>query len=614
MRAEGLIDERRNSPTFLSVHMRPVCNFRCQKCFMGDMRDIRTGNRPLDFREVEKIAKNGRAAGVRVFGITGAGEPLVDRLTPDAVSIASDMGFITHLATNAALLDERKLKFLRDKDVTLVVSLDTTDPKEFARKSGTDTRTFRRVVRNLRLAQEVFAGTSEVKEVDGKRVQVFRLAVHSTASGEKTDEVERIRELIDDRTTLFSTSPIATVKSAKANALGIGQERTTTLSEQHIVVTAHPATGKQVCGFFLFGIDINFDGELLLDAHAIDSRNLISNIRDFNFDVGRAFSELSKIKDGFVARFLEGFCPVRTPKLDNWLASQKRDKLNREIAGHIKNGQSLVKFAYLGQGAERFLKITESPQYPSAGAERGILAANERDIRGFMGENRAVVLGAGDRTKLQHVLGRNTSAVFVDISRKMLEVSKAVVDSPELMEADFERIDPANFGPNCTFVILGNTLGNIDDMGGFLKRIATVPNARVVVGMELVPDCNPSSIARVMDEYNNEDGFQFVFTPLERFGVKRSDGEITVRFNQEKMRIEEFFEFRNDEARGKFAKEMGLDADKVQKIPLSISSKLGERQFLELMGASGFVVEKSFRQGTNFVFLLSADAARNTKK
>ncbi len=600
---EGLIDNTRLTPTFLSVHSNPVCNFKCGKCFIGDMTELAGGRRRLELTEIESIAKNGRAAGAKVFGISGAGEPLADKLSLDILSMTSGLGFINYLATNAALLDEQKLVALRESNVTLVISLDTANPVKFAKLTGTNVRTFERVIHNLRIAQEVYSGTSEAKTIGGKELLVYRLAVHSTTSEIDVHEIEGIRELLDERTTLLSVSPIAAVKSATGISSSIQGEAERELTERHIVVAPHPKTGSPVCGLFLFGIDLSFDGELLLDAHAIDSRGLISNIRDFDYDVGRAFLALAKVKDEFVEKFIGGFCPVRSPKLGEWLDLKKRAKLEAEIMKQIRDGQSLLKFAYLGQGADRFIEVTESPGYHSGRIEKELLASNSKAIREFLAKRRIVVLGAGDH-KLQYVVGDQRGAVLVDMSKRMLEISKDTVASPKLIEADFETIDLSGFGKGGAFVVLGNTLGNFEDMRRFLEGASKVSGSRMVAGMELIPNRDSENLDRILAEYTSEKIFRFLFTPLEMLGVSRADGGITVSFNWEKKRVEHWFEFSSGAACGKLAKKLGLESGSVRRILLSTSSKLSEEEFLGLVEESGLAVEKKFSEGSNFIFLL----------
>jgi uncharacterized SAM-dependent methyltransferase len=236
--------------------------------------------------------------------------------------------------------------------------------------------------------------------------------------------------------------------------------------------------------------------------------------------------------------------------------------------------------------------------------EREIIAENSDIIQEFAGTGKIIVLGAGDKAKLQHVLGCRSGAVLIDISRDMIDISKSVIDSPEVVEADFQKIDLSSFGPGCTFVMLGNTLGNMENMKGFLMEVMRMPGAKTVLGIELLAGHDLSSINRIIDEYKNEEGFRFVFTPLEVLGVKRSDGEIRVSFNKDKKRIEEFFEFKDSTECEEFARKMELDVEKAQRILLSISSKLSELEFQDLVRESGLVIKKAFNRGTNFVFLL----------
>lgn len=307
---------------FLAIHMDPVCNFRCKKCFIGSMKSMDNKNN-LTIKEIETILKSGRDSGARVFGITGAGEPLLDKKLLATIELADRLGFITHLATNASLLTKERIEFIRDHNVTLVISLDTSDPKKFSELTGTSQDMFKKVKENIILAQQLFHGTKNIMTIDKDNekieLQVFRLAIHATINMDNFVEISNIKSIIDPEVTLFSVSPTAFIGSAEDNKLNIPKEFERELSERHIVTVKDPKTGNDICGFFLAGIDINFDGELLLDAHAIESRGLISNIRDFNFDVEKAFEHLNNFKKDFKERFLEGFCPVRSPKLKEFL-------------------------------------------------------------------------------------------------------------------------------------------------------------------------------------------------------------------------------------------------------------------------------------------------------
>lgn len=95
------------------------------------------------------------------------------------------------------------------------------------------------------------------------------------------------------------------------------------LTEKHIVICYDNEHSCDVCGFFKYGIDMNFDGQLLLDAHAIETRHIFKNIRDFKYDITAAYREAVEYKNEFIENWIDGFCPVRSAKLNDWI-NEKR--------------------------------------------------------------------------------------------------------------------------------------------------------------------------------------------------------------------------------------------------------------------------------------------------
>ncbi len=590
---------------FVGIHMQPICNFRCKKCFIGEMSSKKNSN-ALSMKEIEKFLKNSKKAGAKVLGLTGLGEPLMDRKINEVISLANKLGFLIHLVTNGSLLTRKKLEFLKNNNVTLMISFDTLDSKMFAELSGTSERMFEKVKTNLKLAQEVFKGTAKVKQIGKSKVKIFRLGVHSTISEDNVDQIEKIEGLLNPEVTFFSVSPLADIASASENQLKIAETLSKQLSEKHLVVVDNPKTGKGICGFFNFGLDLNFDGEILLDAHAIESRNLLSNIRDFDFDVKQAFDQTKKVKQDFVNRFLEGFCPVRSPKINLFLQEKKKEKeLKKKIIQAIKDKECLLKFAYIREGASKFIKVMDSPEYLTARREIELIEKNRHLIENFIGENDLVILGAGDGRKLKTFIHKGRKTKIIDLSPEMIALSKnRLVSGPEFVEADFEKIDFKKFNEGSVFVILGNTLGNVSNIEHFLSKIKGVKNAKMILGVELLKKVDDKIIKKIVEAYDNETGFQFIFTPLELLGIKRKHGIIKVKFNETLGRIEEFFEFKDPVALNNLARESKFPENHLKRIFLSVSSKLTQKGFNSLLEEKGFKIEKKFRKGTNFIFYL----------
>jgi MoaA/NifB/PqqE/SkfB family radical SAM enzyme len=188
-------------PIFFGIHLKPICNFRCKKCFIGDMNKIQI-DKLLDINEIKKIIVSAKNNGFKVLGITGAGEPTLDDRIKEIVFFANKQGLITHIPTNVSLLNKELIKFFKDNNVTLVLSVDTLKENKFIEFSNTNKNIFKNVIKNIDLAQNVFKNTKIIEN----NQNIHRMAIHMTVSDDNLDEVEDIRKIATEDT-LFSISP-----------------------------------------------------------------------------------------------------------------------------------------------------------------------------------------------------------------------------------------------------------------------------------------------------------------------------------------------------------------------------------------------------------------------
>jgi MoaA/NifB/PqqE/SkfB family radical SAM enzyme len=313
-------DHKEDSPTYLGIHLSPICNFKCEKCFIGSQKKLLGLKEKLSLQEIYKIMRSGKKQGVRAFGLTGAGEPFLDNRIKKIISYSKKLGFLTYIATNASLLNRELLIFLKEKDVTLIMSLDSLNLEKFVQQTKTNTKIYQQVIKNISLAQEIYKNTKVFDKE--KNLEIYRLAIHMTVSKKNINDILQIRKIIT-KDTLFSISPLANEGYAKKHFKEDDYLKIN--SEEHIVKIKDPITGRNICGFFRYGVDINFDGQLLLDAHAIESRVVFLNIRDLNYDVLKANNYLKPIKIDFIKNQLDGFCPVRSKNLNKWIKNNKKE-------------------------------------------------------------------------------------------------------------------------------------------------------------------------------------------------------------------------------------------------------------------------------------------------
>lgn len=316
-----------DQPIFFGIHLKPACNFRCRKCFIGRQDKLKSKKETLSLIEIFTIIEKAKENGFRVLGITGAGEPLIDNRIFQIIEKAHSLGMTIHIPTNLSLLNRPTAEFMRDHNVTLVLSLDSVEEADFVKRTGTSKETFKQVLENFKMAQQVFQGTKQIEVTSRRTVERFRLAVHMTVDQDNTEQIGRIREMISSDT-FFSVSELAAEAGCAKRERLKSPDKKFIPTEKHIVVTTDPLTGKDVCGFFRFGVDINFDGQILLDAHAIETRKVFPNIRDFSLDVKKVFDFMRPIKDEFVQKWISGFCPVRSPLLGSW-EEDRQQKLHR---------------------------------------------------------------------------------------------------------------------------------------------------------------------------------------------------------------------------------------------------------------------------------------------
>ncbi len=299
--------------TFLAIHTGPFCNFHCKKCFFRDKKIASTFKKPLSLNEWFSILEEAKNLGVKAIDISGIGEPLLDPNLKKIIRKANSLGFIITMATNGSLLNEDILKFFRENDVTLAISLDTLDPRKFAEFTGTNERVFNKVLKNIKKASEIFKGTKSEIKVNDKLIEVFRLAVHVTVSKENLNELEKLKEQFDSEDILFSTASWSE------------DEDVDFVNEEHITKIFNKEFGKTLCGFFSNGLAISFDGDLMVDSHAAVSKGVLGNIKDFNSLID-AFKFVKEVKKKLISK-MKGFCPVREETtLDEFVKAFKNER------------------------------------------------------------------------------------------------------------------------------------------------------------------------------------------------------------------------------------------------------------------------------------------------
>jgi hypothetical protein len=262
-----------------------------------------------------------------------------------------------------------------------------------------------------------------------------------------------------------------------------------------------------------------------------------------------------------------------------------------------------LKYAYVGNGAIRFLRVLKSPEYYTYRNEVNMINNHAHKIKNNFEDN-VIVLGVGNGEKLNKILGdlNEEYVTLVDISEILLKKGLEFLKRNFNVEnTSFEKLKLNDFSKKTSFVLFGGTLANMKNWDQFLLKLKkNFPKQNIFLGLEFADMSKPKIIKKIIKEYDNETGFKFIFYPLSILGFSRHDGHIEVGFNYRKSRIEEYFILNSSGI--KKARRLKLLNSK--KILLSISIKLERNQFLKKIKKIGLKNGLEFNNNNNSIIEL----------
>lgn len=311
---------------FLSLNLRPVCNYRCTNCLAG-MSNPGNITGTLSIEETQQLTQQSRDLGVLTIEISGEGEPLMDsRRLREIIDHNNQLGIITVLFSNGSLLNREVLEYLAENNVSLAISMDYFNREDYEQDNCSE-GSFDNVIRNINLAREIYSRYNE--EENG--YQIRRLAIHSIANSRNLDQIPQIAEFCGDDI-FFSVAPIANVGDATEHPelTQFNQQRIQQITRQYsdgnliLSDSAREQHGQHLCGTFIYGIGIRHDGEVLFDAHAYGTSGMIGNVRDIG--LVELITRQRELRSIFYNRFSSGgFCPLRDPNYQRFVQQMRGD-------------------------------------------------------------------------------------------------------------------------------------------------------------------------------------------------------------------------------------------------------------------------------------------------
>lgn len=292
--------------TYLLLNQPPICNFSCRRCFMHQRKNI-IDQVGLSVAEYNKIIDDAERNGVRCLEISGEGEPMMSKNIIDIIKFSNKKKLITTLITNGSWLTVDFIRFCFENNVTLVVSLFSISKKLYEDDNGCY-GSYEKVIKNIDIASKIYE--KGIEEVLG--MKVYRMAIHTTVQMDNAFSLGDMKKYCKNNDIFFSVAPLAPVGGGEVNSYLVPDINNYDIAGDNSIILSRTSTadiGREVCGTCLYGLNIGYEGNLLLDAHAgYDVGDIFGNIRTNIFE---DLMVTQKIETKKMFQALDGFCPIR---------------------------------------------------------------------------------------------------------------------------------------------------------------------------------------------------------------------------------------------------------------------------------------------------------------
>lgn len=137
-------------PFYITFDVTTKCNSKCKSCVVW-----KQDRNEMTLNEIDAVLTDLYDFGIRFVAIEG-GEPFIRKDIFDIFSLMEEKGLMYNFATNGLLLNESKIKRLRDfKPNNFVVSLDSLNKKKYYQIRGSDELEV--VIRNIHKFSEILS-------------------------------------------------------------------------------------------------------------------------------------------------------------------------------------------------------------------------------------------------------------------------------------------------------------------------------------------------------------------------------------------------------------------------------------------------------------------------
>lgn len=143
-------------PIHIDVSPAGLCNQACIYCLFAYQAERMRRERWILPREILLgVIRDAARLGVRSIALIGDGEPFMNRHTPDAITLASDLGVDIAVATNGVLLRPESLPNILRALTWMRFSFCAARPESYAHVQGTRPEDFARALRSMEASARI---------------------------------------------------------------------------------------------------------------------------------------------------------------------------------------------------------------------------------------------------------------------------------------------------------------------------------------------------------------------------------------------------------------------------------------------------------------------------
>jgi len=135
MNNQPTIEVEKEGP-IMDLELSYACNLACKGCFTSSCKKVGK----MRFEEVKKIIKQAKEAGFKTVDLIGGGEPLLywdsGKDIFDVIDLINEQGLAVEMFTNGLLVTKEIANKLSEKNVTVIVKLNSLNPEVCYKVTG----------------------------------------------------------------------------------------------------------------------------------------------------------------------------------------------------------------------------------------------------------------------------------------------------------------------------------------------------------------------------------------------------------------------------------------------------------------------------------------------